>query len=83
MSTITDIRWRLRERLKERGSKLAGIVGLDDGFPEKPPRMHWSTYHRFEALDHKLADRWCVGVREWLERTDPRRRAWLKERETC
>ena len=79
---ITAIRWRLRARLEERGSKLAGILGLDDGFPEKPPRMHWSTYHRLEALDHKLADRWCVGVGEWLERTDPRRRACLKELET-
>jgi hypothetical protein len=70
--TITDIRWRLRQRLEERGSKLAGVLGLDDGFPEKPPRMHWRTYHRLEALDRRLAATWGVAARHWLERRDPR-----------
>jgi hypothetical protein len=76
LMSVVAIRWRIRERLEERGSKLAGLLGLDDGFPEKPPRMHWRTYRRLEALDGKLAARWSVGVKEWLERRDPRR-AWL------
>jgi hypothetical protein len=75
MLTICDIRWRIRERLEERGCNIARLLGLDDGFPPKPPRMHWSTYRRLEALDRKLAASWEVSAREWLERTDRRRRA--------
>jgi hypothetical protein len=70
--TITDIRWRLRQRLEERGSKVAGLLGLDDGFPEKPPRMHWRTYRRLEALDRRLGATWGAAARDWLERRDPR-----------
>jgi hypothetical protein len=74
LSTIGDMRWRIRDRLEERGSEMPWLCGLDDGFPEKPPRMHWRTYRRLEEQDRKLAARWCVGADEWLERTDVRRR---------
>jgi hypothetical protein len=67
---VCDKRWRIRERLGERGGLGYGLLGLDDGFPPKPPRMHWKTYRRLEALDDKLAARWCVGVGGWLERMD-------------
>jgi hypothetical protein len=33
-------RWRLRSLLEERGG-MAWPLALDDGFPPKPPRMHW------------------------------------------
>jgi hypothetical protein len=68
--TTCDMRWRIRERLEERGGVNSRLLGLDDGFPPKPPRMHWKTYRWLEALDDKLAARWCVGVGGWLERMD-------------
>ena len=38
--TTCDRRWRLRERLEERGGLDSRLLGLDDGFPPRPPRMH-------------------------------------------
>jgi hypothetical protein len=67
--TVCDIRWRIRERLEERGGLDSRLFGLDDWFPPKPPRMHWRTYRRLEALDEKLARRWRIGIGGWLERT--------------
>lgn len=72
--TVCDLRWRLRERLEERSGLDSRLLGLDDGFPPKPPRMHWRTYRRLEALDNKLAARWRIGVGDWLQRIDVRRR---------
>jgi hypothetical protein len=72
--TVCDKRWRIREQLEERGGLNSRLLGLDDGFPPKPPRMHWRTYWRLEALDTKLAARMCSGIREWLVRADLRRR---------
>jgi hypothetical protein len=71
--TISDILWRIRERLEERCGLSSRLFGLDD-FPPKPPRMHWRTYRRLEALDSKLAARWRIGVGDWLQRIDVRRR---------
>lgn len=71
--TISDIRWRIRERLDERGGMTSRLLGLDD-FPPKPPRMHWRTYRRLEALDSKLAARWRIGVGGWLQRLEGRMR---------
>ena len=75
MLRICGIRWRIRERLEECGCKIAGLLGLDDAFPPKPPRMHWRTYRRLEALDRKLAASWRVCARDWLDRTDRQRHA--------
>jgi len=50
-------RWRLRSLLEERGG-MAWPLALDDGFPPKPPRMHWKTYRRLQALDQHLERRW-------------------------
>jgi len=60
-----DRRWRIREQLEERGGQK-WPCGLDDGFPPKPPHMHWRTYRKLEALDEKLARRWAIGVHGWL-----------------
>ena len=57
----------VRARVEERGGQ-DWLLGLDDGFPPKPPRMHWRTYRRLEALDEDLGGRWLVGVSGWLER---------------
>lgn len=70
---VCDRRWRIRERLEERGGLDSRLLGLDDGFPPKPPRMHWRTYRKLEALDDRLAARWRVGIEGWLVRTDRRR----------
>ena len=67
---ISAIRWRIRGRLEERGGQ-GWPFGLDDGFPPKPPRMHWKTYRRLEALDERLAGRWGLSVSGWLERRNP------------
>jgi hypothetical protein len=64
---ICAIRWRLRAHLEERGGQ-DWPLGLDDGFPPKPPRMHWRTYRRLEARDGDLGGRWLVGLSGWLER---------------
>jgi hypothetical protein len=72
--TVCELRWRIRERLEERGGLNSRLLGLDDGFPPKPPRMHWRTYRRLEALDDKLAARWCASIGEWLVCADLRRR---------
>ena len=53
-------RWRLRRLLEERGG-MAWPLALDDGFPPKPPRMHWKTYRRLHALDQQLERRWNGG----------------------
>jgi hypothetical protein len=73
MLSVCGIRWCMRARLEERGSRLASVLGLDDGFPDKPPRMHWSTYRRLEARDRKLAGRWRDSAQEWLERREGER----------
>lgn len=78
--TVCDIRWRLRERLEARGGLDSRFFGLDDGFPPKPPRMHWSTYRKLEALDDQLAARWRLDVGDWLHRTDPQRIAARRAR---
>jgi hypothetical protein len=65
--TICDIRWAMRRRLEECGG-VEWPFGLDDGFPPKPPRMHWQTYRRLEARDEELGNRWCIGLAGWLER---------------
>jgi hypothetical protein len=57
----------MRRRLEERGG-MQWPCGLDDGFPPKPPRMHWRTYRRLEARDEELAGRWCISMGGWLER---------------
>jgi hypothetical protein len=67
--TVCDMRWRIRERLEERGGLDSRLFGLDDGIGPKPPRMHWKTYRRLEARDEALADRWRIGIGGWLERT--------------
>ena len=67
---ISRQRWQMRRRLE----RLAGEAwphGLDEGFPPKPRYMRWATYHRLEALDRELADRWRLGIASWLKRTDP------------
>jgi hypothetical protein len=78
ISRATSQRWKLRKRLEERGSKSAGILGLDDGFPEKPPRMHWKTYRRLEAQDERLSEFWAAAAASWMLRPSrcltPRRR---------
>jgi hypothetical protein len=60
-------RWRIRKLIEERGGQNWPF-GLDDGFPPKPRGMHWNTYHRLEALDQALEQRWSVGLRAWLDR---------------
>jgi hypothetical protein len=67
--TVCDMRWRIRERLEERGGLDYRLFGLDDGIGPKPPRMHWKTYRRLEARDEALAGRWRIGIGGWLERT--------------
>jgi len=64
---ISARRWRIRALLEERGGKT-WILGLDDGFPDRPPRMHWSTYGRLRALDQDLSRRWLAVVGAWLDR---------------
>jgi hypothetical protein len=64
---ICSRRWRIRKLLEEHGGEKWAF-GLDDGFPPKPPRMHWRTYRRLEALDEALERRWCIGVGAWLSR---------------
>jgi len=49
---ICSRRWRMRKLIEERGGR-DWPFGLDDGFPPKPPRMHWRTYRRPEALEHQ------------------------------
>jgi hypothetical protein len=71
--TLCDMRWRIRERLEERGSLDSRLSGLDDGLPPKPKGMHWSSYRRLEALDDKLAGRWRIGVGGRLVRNRQRR----------
>jgi hypothetical protein len=58
---------KIHEVLAERGSDC-GVLGLDDGLPPKPLRMHWTTYRRLEALDKKLAGQWFVGAGDKLQR---------------
>jgi hypothetical protein len=65
-SRISARRWRIRALLDERGGKEC-IFGLDDGFPDKPPRMHWTTYSRLRALDQVLSERWFASVGAWLD----------------
>ena len=67
--TLCDTRWRIRQRLEERGGLDSRLFGLDDGIGPKPPRMHWKTYRRLEAHDENLAGRWRIGIGGWLERT--------------
>jgi hypothetical protein len=63
----------IRQKLEERGgTRWPG--GLDDGFPPKPPRMHGRSYRRLQALDERLAGRWCIGVTSLLEQMDRRLR---------
>jgi hypothetical protein len=64
---LCDRRWRIRKQLAERGSPT-WRAGLEDGFPPKPPRMHWRTYERLEALDQQLARRWAKDVYRRLPR---------------
>jgi hypothetical protein len=64
---ICSRRWRIRKLMEERGGEKWAF-GLDDGFPPKPPCMHWRTYRRLEALDEVLERRWCIGVGAWLSR---------------
>ena len=66
---ISARRWRIRALLTERGGE-EWKFGLDDGFPVKPPRMHWSTYRRLRALDQVLSGRWSAVVGAWLEPTE-------------
>jgi hypothetical protein len=51
--TTLDQRWRIRRRLEECGGK-EWPFGLDAPLPPKPPRMHWNTYEKLEALDKEL-----------------------------
>ena len=60
--TLCDIRWRIRQRLEERGGLDCRLFGLDDGIGPKPPRIHWKTYRRLEARDEALAGRWRIGM---------------------
>jgi hypothetical protein len=64
-----DIRWRVRQRLEERGGLDSRLFGLDDDIGPKPPRMHWNTYRRLGALDERHGSRWHIGIGGWLERT--------------
>jgi DNA-directed RNA polymerase subunit RPC12/RpoP len=66
ISRATSQRWKLRQRLEERGCKDALRFGLDDGFPEKPPRMHWRTYRRLEAQDERLGAVWTAVMGSWM-----------------
>jgi hypothetical protein len=70
---MSSARWRIRDHLAKRGSRLPRFHGLDDGFPDKPPRMHWRTYRRLEARDRQLAGAWCDAVGGWLEQRDLQR----------
>jgi hypothetical protein len=76
---ISGRRWRIRERLQERGSG-PWPYGLDDGFPPKPPRMHWRTYRRLEALDDQLSLDWTMQLAGWLERSEQRLRSRFETR---
>src|SRR5690606_14976642 len=64
---ISGQRWKIRRRLEERGGK-PWPFGLDDGFPEKPPRMHWKTYKRLCQRDQQLGSTWTATVGAWLKR---------------
>ena len=68
-SRISSRRWRIRALLEERGGQLWHFA-LDDGFPDKPPRMHWSTYAKLRRLDQALARRWYAIVGGSLERSE-------------
>ena len=65
---VCDIRWRIRDRLKERWGTDCGL----DSFPQKPKRMHWRTYKQLKARDEELANRWCLSATDWHERQRPR-----------
>lgn len=71
---ISRRRWRIRRRLERYGGK-PWQLGLDDGFPPKPPHMRWKVYDRLAAQDRDLAECWGLRVNAWLERTDPQRLA--------
>lgn len=54
-SRIASQRHKLRRRL--------GYVGsLEDPFPLKPKRMHWTTSERLQERDAELERRWVIGV---------------------
>lgn len=53
---ISGRRWKIREKLEVAGGE-PWDEGSDDGFPEKPPWIHWRTYARLAALDELLAER--------------------------
>jgi hypothetical protein len=69
--TACDRRWWIRRHLEDRGGEKWPF-GLDDGFPPKPPRMHWRTYRRLKHLDSELAARWRIGMAGFLERLEHR-----------
>jgi hypothetical protein len=68
---VSDMRWRIRERLRERGGE-EWPFGLDDGFPPKPKGMHWNTWKRLKARDEYLESLWRIGVEGFLERAASR-----------
>jgi hypothetical protein len=39
-------------------------------FPEKPKRMHWSTYKRLWQEHHEAEMEQLAGLREWLDRLE-------------
>ena len=51
---------KLRKRLGYEGS-------LDDPFPPKPKRMHWTTYRQLEIRDEQLQNQWAAGAMRWME----------------
>lgn len=70
-ANICARRWRLRSQLEGREG-MALPLGLDDGFPPKPPRMHWTTYRRLQSMDQRLERRWNGWVHSKLQRVNPR-----------
>jgi hypothetical protein len=52
---------KIRERLGDRG-------GVDDGFPEKPKHMRWTTYRKLEARYWRLQEQWCLGIGGFMRR---------------
>jgi len=58
--------------------RLGGDPDIFDDFPEKPKRMHWSTYDRLRARAEKAEGTHRALTKRWLGRTGERRRAKVR-----
>jgi hypothetical protein len=61
MDRAMDQAQKIRERLK-------GSMDLFEPFPEKPKRMHWSTYQRLRARAETAENHWNASMSQWLGR---------------